>query len=203
MQPTMPTSHPGGDPRHTFLKPQEVIARYRLGRTRGYLELKKATSPDHRGQLPTRYSHRLGRLVPDRQRTRAGRNRHRDPSCRTGPGTGSKPRRRPTSGQRHSCEVPPAPSVWSSQVQIMARLMGGGPSSVGGVPVMDPIVPPGRAAAVVAESTTGRLCSPQHGGRCPLGACRFDEGPLRGRPFIETLMRCESGHDACWNEESR
>jgi len=35
----------GGDPRHTFLKPQEVIARYRLGRTRGYLELKKATSP--------------------------------------------------------------------------------------------------------------------------------------------------------------
>jgi hypothetical protein len=45
MQPTMPTTHPGGDPRHTFLKPQEVIARYRWGRTHGYLELKKATFP--------------------------------------------------------------------------------------------------------------------------------------------------------------
>ena len=38
--------HPsGGRPRHTFLKPQEVIARYRWGRTRGYLELKKAGFP--------------------------------------------------------------------------------------------------------------------------------------------------------------
>jgi len=41
----MSTTHPGGDPRHTFLKPQEVIARYRWGRTRGYLELKKASFP--------------------------------------------------------------------------------------------------------------------------------------------------------------
>jgi len=45
MQPTMPITHSGGDPRHTFLKPQEVIARYRWGRTRGYLELKKAGFP--------------------------------------------------------------------------------------------------------------------------------------------------------------
>ena len=45
MQPTIPTTHPGGDPRHTFLKPQEVIARYRWGRTHGYLELKKAGFP--------------------------------------------------------------------------------------------------------------------------------------------------------------
>ena len=43
MQPTMPTTHPGGDLGHTSLKPQEVLARYRWGRTRGYLELKKAT----------------------------------------------------------------------------------------------------------------------------------------------------------------
>jgi hypothetical protein len=42
----MATTHPGGgDPFHTFLKPQEVIARYRWGRTRGYLELKKAGFP--------------------------------------------------------------------------------------------------------------------------------------------------------------
>ena len=41
----MPNTYPGGDPRHTFLKPQEVIARYRWGRTHGYLELKKATFP--------------------------------------------------------------------------------------------------------------------------------------------------------------
>ncbi len=45
MNPTMATTHPGGDPRHTFLKSQEVIARYRWGRTRGYLELKKASFP--------------------------------------------------------------------------------------------------------------------------------------------------------------
>jgi hypothetical protein len=45
MKPTMATTHPGGDPRQTFLKPQEVIARYRWGRTRGYLELKKASFP--------------------------------------------------------------------------------------------------------------------------------------------------------------
>jgi len=30
----MPTTHPGGHPRHTFLKPQEVIARYRWGHPR-------------------------------------------------------------------------------------------------------------------------------------------------------------------------
>jgi hypothetical protein len=44
MNPTMTTTHPVDD-RHTFLKPQEVIARYRWGRTRGYLELKKANFP--------------------------------------------------------------------------------------------------------------------------------------------------------------
>jgi len=35
----------GGDPHHTFLKPQEVIARYRWGRTHGYLQLKNASFP--------------------------------------------------------------------------------------------------------------------------------------------------------------
>ena len=45
MNSKMTTNHPMGDPRHTFLKPQEVIARYRWGRTRGYLELKKAAFP--------------------------------------------------------------------------------------------------------------------------------------------------------------
>jgi hypothetical protein len=45
MNSKMTTTHPVGDPRHTFLKPQEVIARYRWGRTRGYLELKKPTFP--------------------------------------------------------------------------------------------------------------------------------------------------------------
>jgi hypothetical protein len=43
MNPTMSTTHPGGEPRQTFLKPQEVIARYRWGRTHGYRELKKAS----------------------------------------------------------------------------------------------------------------------------------------------------------------
>jgi hypothetical protein len=45
MNPTMTTTHPVGDPRHTFLKSQEVIARFRWGRTRGYLELKKPGFP--------------------------------------------------------------------------------------------------------------------------------------------------------------
>ena len=39
MNPTMSTAHLVRDPRHTFLKPQEVIAMYRWGRTRGYLVL--------------------------------------------------------------------------------------------------------------------------------------------------------------------
>jgi len=46
MQPTMPTTHPGGDPRHTFLKPPEVIARYRC-RGRRYA----ARSPVRRGGI--------------------------------------------------------------------------------------------------------------------------------------------------------
>ena len=58
MQPTMPTTHPGDDPRHTFLKPQEVIARYRWGRTHGYLELRKATFP-----RPIGGNYRLDTLV--------------------------------------------------------------------------------------------------------------------------------------------
>jgi len=45
MNSKMTTNHPVGDPRHTFLKAQEVIARYRWGRTRGYLELKKPRFP--------------------------------------------------------------------------------------------------------------------------------------------------------------
>jgi hypothetical protein len=54
----MPTTHPGGDPRHTFLKPQEVIARYRWGRTHGYLELREATFP-----RPIGGSYRLDTLI--------------------------------------------------------------------------------------------------------------------------------------------
>jgi hypothetical protein len=42
----MPTTHPGGDPRHTFLKPPEVIARYRC-RGRRYA----ARSPVRRGGI--------------------------------------------------------------------------------------------------------------------------------------------------------
>ena len=34
MQPTMPTTHPGGDLGHRFLKPQEATARSRWGRSR-------------------------------------------------------------------------------------------------------------------------------------------------------------------------
>jgi hypothetical protein len=45
MNSKMTTNPPVGDARHTFPKPQEVIARYRWGRPRGYLELKKATFP--------------------------------------------------------------------------------------------------------------------------------------------------------------
>jgi len=59
--------------------------------------------------------------VPDRQRARAGRNRHRCPSCRTGPGTGSRPRRRPSSGRRHSCAASPAQPVSSPQGLLMPR----------------------------------------------------------------------------------
>jgi hypothetical protein len=45
MNSKMTTNHSVGDPRHTFLKPQEVIARFRWGRTCGYLELKKLAFP--------------------------------------------------------------------------------------------------------------------------------------------------------------
>jgi len=46
MNPTKTETQPlRDDPRHPFLKPQEVIARYRWGRTHGYLELKKPGFP--------------------------------------------------------------------------------------------------------------------------------------------------------------
>src|ERR1035438_5887222 len=46
MNPTLATTHPGDDPRHTFLKPQKVIARCRC-RGRRYA----ARSPVRRGGI--------------------------------------------------------------------------------------------------------------------------------------------------------
>jgi len=67
MNPTMTTTNPVGDPRHTFLKPQEVIARFRWGRTRGYLELKKPGFP-----RPIGGNYRLDTLIAWEDRCLAG-----------------------------------------------------------------------------------------------------------------------------------
>ncbi|NMM34106.1 MAG: hypothetical protein HHJ13_08920 [Phycicoccus sp.] len=55
------------DPRHTFLKSQEVIARFRWGRTRGYLELKKPGFP-----RPIGGNYRLDTLIAWEDRCLAG-----------------------------------------------------------------------------------------------------------------------------------
>ena len=73
MNPTMTTTHPVGDPRHTFLKPQEVIARFRWGRTRGYLELKKPGFP-----RPIGGNYRLDTLIAWEDRCLAGDVPERD-----------------------------------------------------------------------------------------------------------------------------
>ena len=67
MNPTMTTTNPVGDPRHTFLKSQEVIARFRWGRTRGYLELKKPGFP-----RPIGGNYRLDTLIAWEDRCLAG-----------------------------------------------------------------------------------------------------------------------------------
>jgi hypothetical protein len=73
MNPTMMTTHPAGDPRETFLKAQEVIAKYRWGRTRGYLELKKTSFPRTIGG-----NYRLDTLIAWEEWCLTGDERERD-----------------------------------------------------------------------------------------------------------------------------
>jgi len=109
MNPTMTTTHPVGDPRHTFLKPQEVIARFRWGRTRGYLELKKPGFP-----RPIAGNYRLDTLIAweDRclagRRTREGRDHRHDPAGRAGHGAGAERRPRHDDDARQACGASPA-----------------------------------------------------------------------------------------------
>ena len=68
MNPTKYETRPlRDDPRHTFLKSQEVIARFRWGRTRGYLELKKPGFP-----RPIGGNYRLDTLIAWEDRCLAG-----------------------------------------------------------------------------------------------------------------------------------
>jgi hypothetical protein len=68
MDPTKNETQPlRDDPRHTFLKSREVIARFRWGRTRGYLELKKPGFP-----RPIGGNYRLDTLIAWEDRCLAG-----------------------------------------------------------------------------------------------------------------------------------
>jgi hypothetical protein len=118
------STYPTPDLHHCFLKPQEVIARYRWGRTRGYLELKKPTFPRQIGgnyRIDTLLAWEDCCLAGDQPGTNAPVTAASD----VDPGPEQAPDPRYFTGQAQPCRYarrsPQAPPISPRQGRLMAR----------------------------------------------------------------------------------